>query len=98
LKNAFLVQQRERIIANLTRYTNMQHPGNTSETEERKAWKTKIIPLLHQALEKIENGSYGICDSCEEPIPKKRLELIPGSLRCVACQKEWEVRNAFQFS
>ena len=35
------------------------------------------------ALRKIENGSYGICEECEEEIPIKRLKAIPDARYCV---------------
>jgi DnaK suppressor protein len=49
----------------------------------------EIMDLLNgidHALEKIEDGTYGICDISGEPIPKSRLELIPWASLTVACQ------------
>src|SRR3954468_8425912 len=40
---------------------------------------------LERALEKIAEGSYGVCDRCGNPIPEKRLEAAPESVLCVAC-------------
>ena len=37
------------------------------------------------ALQKIENDSYGICESCGEKIDPRRLEARPQSIRCIAC-------------
>ena len=54
---------------------------------------TKIVPRLKRALRKIEEGSYGICESCEEDIPQERLEIIPGALFCVSCQEVDERRS-----
>jgi DnaK suppressor protein len=42
------------------------------------------------ALEKIEDGSYGICEECEEEIPINRLKAIPDARYCIACQTELE--------
>ena len=42
------------------------------------------------ALHKIENGTYGVCESCEAPIPKKRLEAFPAARYCIACQAKLE--------
>lgn len=36
-----------------------------------------------RALEKIEEGSYGVCDRCGEPIPAGRLDVAPESVFCV---------------
>ena len=42
------------------------------------------------ALKKIEEGSYGICEACEEEIPVKRLKAIPDARYCITCQAELE--------
>lgn len=33
------------------------------------------------------------CEDCEEPIPERRRELVPGVRRCVACQQEEDTRR-----
>ncbi len=38
-----------------------------------------------RALEKIEAGSYGVCDSCGQEIPAGRLRIAPESALCVSC-------------
>jgi DnaK suppressor protein len=43
---------------------------------------------VRSALVAIEDGTYGICVDCGEPIPVKRLRAIPESLLCVACQEK----------
>jgi len=45
----------------------------------------KILVEINEALDRIENGTYGICEGNEEPIPKARLEAIPWARYCVAC-------------
>ena len=40
---------------------------------------------LHRALAKLQDGSYGSCDSCEADIPPERLEVLPWAVLCVAC-------------
>ena len=51
----------------------------------------KILPQLRRAIEKIEEGTYGLCDDCDGKIPAKRLNAVPGATRCVACQNSKEV-------
>ena len=46
--------------------------------------------LIEEALDAIENGEYGICAECGEPINEKRLLLMPFTLLCVRCQSEIE--------
>ena len=47
---------------------------------------------LNHAIEKIENGSYGICEMCGQPIPAERLEIVPETTLCVKCAQEQEMR------
>lgn len=41
-----------------------------------------------KALEKIDLGTYGKCESCGRPIPKERLEALPEATLCVACKQK----------
>ncbi len=41
---------------------------------------------VQQALARIDNGTYGICSNCGQPIPEKRLEAIPWATLCVNCE------------
>jgi DnaK suppressor protein len=38
---------------------------------------------VERALAKLEEGSYGRCDMCGEPIGEERLEVLPWAVRCV---------------
>jgi DnaK suppressor protein len=42
---------------------------------------------LLRALAKVEDGSYGICDSCGKPIAPARLEVAPESVLCIDCAR-----------
>jgi DnaK suppressor protein len=42
------------------------------------------------ALKRIEDGTFGICEGCEEPISKKRLEVFPAARYCIACKSKIE--------
>ena len=41
---------------------------------------------ISNALQKIENGSYGICKYCNQPIDDKRLLARPASSACISCK------------
>lgn len=43
------------------------------------------LAAVRRALEKFEDGTYGICDRCGATIPDERLEARPASVRCVRC-------------
>jgi DnaK suppressor protein len=41
---------------------------------------------VERALEKIDAGTYGVCDGCGEPIADARLEALPWAALCVRCR------------
>jgi DnaK suppressor protein len=43
-----------------------------------------------EALQRIENGTYGLCVSCGAPLPEGRLEAKPEAARCLSCQAKLE--------
>ena len=43
------------------------------------------IRLIQSALESIENGTYGLCGACGEPISEARLKAVPEAIRCLSC-------------
>jgi RNA polymerase-binding protein DksA len=45
---------------------------------------------IEAALERIEDGTYGICEECGVKIPKKRLNAIPFAAMCVKCASQYE--------
>jgi DnaK suppressor protein len=47
-----------------------------------------------RALQKIDEGSYGICEMCEEEISSKRLKAIPYARHCITCQTHLENEEA----
>lgn len=42
------------------------------------------------ALARIEDGSYGVCVRCQQPILAERLEILPMAARCMHCQRQAE--------
>jgi DnaK suppressor protein len=49
-----------------------------------------LLSKLDQSLKKIEDGTFGMCESCEEPIGKKRLEARPETSLCIKCKEDQE--------
>lgn len=49
---------------------------------------------INRALEKINDGTYGICVDCDGPISEKRLQSFPNAERCIVCQEEYEEKRA----
>lgn len=48
----------------------------------------ETLKKIDKALKRIENKTYGICEVCEEPIEKERLEVIPYTTLCIQHAKE----------
>jgi DnaK suppressor protein len=49
-----------------------------------------LLAAVEEALRHLQDGTYGHCLSCGEPIPEKRLEAIPWAVRDRACQEQCE--------
>jgi len=43
------------------------------------------LKQVDEALEKIKDGNYGICSTCDQPIPEARLDVVPFAKFCVEC-------------
>ncbi|QPM69419.1 TraR/DksA family transcriptional regulator [Atribacter laminatus] len=46
----------------------------------------QISKLVESALKKVESGTYGICERCQQEIPEGRLKALPYTPYCVSCQ------------
>jgi DnaK suppressor protein len=53
----------------------------------------KLIKKIKKALNRIENGTFGICDTCGEPISIKRLEARPVTTQCIDCKTKEEAQE-----
>ena len=53
----------------------------------------KLIGKVHDALKKIHEGTYGICESCGESIGVKRLLARPVTSYCINCKSEMEAEE-----
>ena len=51
---------------------------------------TKTLKNIEYALERLDEGTYGMCDECGMEIGEKRLQAMPFALYCLACQQERE--------
>lgn len=73
------LEKRKRAISAIL-VTGDRLPGYTQLKLQR------VLPGLDRAIRKLVTHSYGICDDCEDVIPKERLEAAPGATRCILCQ------------
>ena len=49
------------------------------------------VRQIDEALERIQDGTFGECGSCGKRIPKERLKVIPYTTMCVDCKKDEEI-------
>ena len=49
-----------------------------------------FLQKIEKALRKIDEGSFGICENCDEPISVKRLEARPETNLCIRCKEDQE--------
>ncbi len=52
-----------------------------------------LLTEVQHAIERIDNGTYGKCVECGQPIPEKRLEALPWAARDVKCEEKLEQKN-----
>lgn len=60
----------------------MQGQQMAQETQRR---RTQDLARIDAALQRIANGSYGLCVQCAEEIDQRRLELNPSATHCAQC-------------
>jgi len=68
----------------------------TSELERRRALEKRLrdqLAEIEHALHKKGQGTYGVCDSCGQPIDPARLEALPQANLCLSC-KASQAKNA----
>ena len=56
-----------------------------------------LLTKVQQALRKIEEGTFGICEECEEPIDPRRMKARPVTTLCIRCKEDQE-RNERDFA
>jgi DnaK suppressor protein len=69
-------------VGRLTRMDALQSQAMAAEIERRREAE---LARIASALERLEQGDYGYCVTCGEPIAPKRLELDPATPLCVNC-------------
>ena len=48
----------------------------------------RTLQLVNEALDRMKNGSYGLCVACQEEVQQKRLEAVPWARHCIECQEK----------
>jgi len=50
----------------------------------------RLLQLVNEALQRIEDGTFGLCVACHEEVQAKRLEAVPWARHCIECQEKQE--------
>jgi DnaK suppressor protein len=88
-----------------TTVTDMNTPkGNFPDPADRATYESdrnfelrirdreyKLIKKVRNALDRIENGTFGICEKCGEDISVKRLQARPVTTQCIECKTKEEL-------
>ena len=53
----------------------------------------QLLNQIDEALHKMDEGRYGVCETCSKPIVQKRLLAVPYARFCIKCQSEEEKKS-----
>jgi RNA polymerase-binding transcription factor DksA len=79
--------------ARSTRLTQLQALDETGQGPDdhlmsmQKSAIQRVLKEIDHAFARVEDGAYGTCLGCTEPVPAERLEILPYTPYCVACQR-----------
>ena len=86
------LQQR---LARIKSDASKEYPSDSAEQAQERENDEVVDAIGHEtalairevtaALERIAEGTYGLCESCGEEIGKERLKVLPQATRCVNC-------------
>ena len=93
-----LLDQANETVENMSdRNDNLPDPSDRATLESDRNFtlrirdrERKLIGKIKDALERIENGTYGICEECGEDISEARLKARPVTTLCIDCKKRQE--------
>lgn len=85
---------------------NMDEDGNFPDPTDRALMESnrnsvlrirdrerKLIFKIQEALQRLDNGEYGICEQCNEEIGMERLKARPVTTLCIGCKSDQEVEE-----
>src|SRR3954454_10509978 len=53
--------------------------------------ESKELKQVEVSLQKLRQGTYGVCEGCARKIPVARLNALPFTTTCIQCQREMEI-------
>ena len=104
-----LFERREQLLTNLGRLTGSASRASSRPVGDRvddavtdlevdssyaiAEQEAQELRLIDTALDHIENGTYGICEECGNPIEKPRLKALPYAVLCLKCKQAEELQG-----
>lgn len=95
LESAVLKRSQRDAAGDLSAYsTHMDDLGADAMSREKDfqlaSAEGRMVALIDDALRKMDEGTYGECESCGGPIGRPRLEVVPHAVFCIQCQEKIE--------
>jgi DnaK suppressor protein len=66
----------------------LRTPGRHGRPGERQQTDAKILQAIEEALQRVEEGTFGLCRDCGQPIADARLNAIPWTRVCISCKEK----------
>lgn len=93
-----LLREADKTVLEMTdEKTNFPDPTDRASLESDRNFELrirdrerKLISKIREALDRIENGEFGECEDCGEPIGEARLKARPVTTLCIECKTEQE--------
>ena len=103
MKNDIYADVEQTLTEMNTQSGNIPDPNDRASVESDRSFELrlrgrerKLMEKIEEALGRIEDGSYGVCDECGEDIAIKRLEARPVAKFCIDCKIKQEQREKGQ--
>ena len=98
-----LLSKREEIVSSPERSTVVDEAMRTGDWVDHssrendihvnlalKQTDTKLLRAIDEALQRVDQGTFGICLDCQEPIADERLRAVPWTRVCIDCKEKQE--------
>ncbi len=103
-KREDILKEAERTLTELNEQGgNIPDPNDRASAESGRNFELrirqreqKLLSKIDEALQRMEDGEFGECDSCGELIGKKRLEARPVTTLCIECKTAQESKEKSQ--
>jgi DnaK suppressor protein len=95
-----LLEKREQVTSDMgVKFDTIAKMGRVAEEDQAQISHDEFVSLrlnsldygqlrlVEEALDRVQSGDFGVCLACEQPIPSKRLQVLPWARYCVPCQE-----------